>query len=89
MKTMALNSVRNNSTHLSLSQMITITSNAIHRYGKCENIVATVAIACTLIVLTGVASYSILTMTIGTVMLILAITPTLMRWLKEDYERDF
>lgn len=89
MKAMALNSVRNNTTHVSLSQTLTIISNAIHRYGKCENLVATVTIACTLIVLAGVASFSIITMTIGAALLILAITPTLKRWLQEDYERDF
>lgn len=86
---MALNSVKNNQAQINFSQLIANLSNSIHRYSKCENLVAVLAVTCTLIILAGAVSLSISTMIVGTAILILSITPTILRWAREDYNRDF
>ena len=88
MKAMALNSVQNSQTTVETAQFFATIGKAIEAYSKNEGLLMTVAILCALVVMLGVMMMNTAIMISGVVLLVLGLTPTIVRWSKEDYNKE-
>ena len=84
MKTMALNSTRNNQSAVILSQLLSIVSKVITICAKNENLVTAIAVVCTLIIMLGVVLMSKSLMSFGAIALVVVVTPMINRWCREE-----
>lgn len=87
MKAMALNQVQNNQSTVETAQILSVIAKAVESYSKNESLLMTMAIICALVVMTGVVMMNAVVMIGGVVLLVLGLTPTIVRWCKEDYNR--
>ena len=88
MKAMALNSVQNSKSIVETAQVFAAISKSIEEYSKNENLLMTVAIICALVVMLGVMVMNAVVMISGVALLVLGLTPAIVRWCKEDYNRE-
>ena len=88
MKAMALNSVQNSKSTVETAQVFAAISKSIEEYSKNENLLMTVAIICALVVMLGVMVMNAVVMISGVALLVLGLTPAIVRWCKEDYNRE-
>lgn len=88
MKAMALKQVQNEKSTVLTSQLFANVMNAISEYGKNEDLAVSIAVICTLAILVGVAVMSKVLMISAVVALIVVFIPTVLRWIKEDYNRE-
>ena len=88
MKAMALNSVQNSKSTVETAQVFAAISKSIEEYSKNESLLMTVAIICALVVMLGVMMMSAVVMISGVALLVLGLTPAIVRWSKEDYNRE-
>ena len=85
---MALNSVQNSKSTVETAQVFAVISKSIEEYSKNENLLMTVAIICALVVMLGVMMMNAVVMISGVALLVLGLTPAIVRWCKEDYNRE-
>ena len=88
MEAMALKQVQKEKTTVMTSRMITKIATFVTEYGKNEDLAVTIAMICTLVILAGVAMMNIAVMVMAALVLIVAFIPTVLRWVKEDYNRE-
>ena len=88
MKAMALNSVQNSKSTVETAQVFAAISKSIEEYSKNENLLMAVAIICALVVMLGVMMMNAVVMISGVALLVLGLTPAIVRWCKEDYNRE-
>ena len=88
MKAMALNSVQNSKSTVETAQVFAVISKSIEEYSKNENLLMTVAIICALVVMLGAMMMNAVVMISGVALLVLGLTPAIVRWCKEDYNRE-
>ena len=88
MKAMALNQVQNSQSTVETAQVFAAICKAIEEYSKNESLLMTVAIICALVVMLGAMMMNATVMVSGAVLLVLGLTPTIVRWCKEDYNRE-
>ena len=88
MKAMALNSVQNSKSTVETAQVFAAISKSIEEYSKNENLLMAVAIICALVVMLGVMMMNAVVMISGVALLVLRLTPAIVRWSKEDYNRE-
>ena len=89
MKAMALNQVQDTQATAVATQVMNAIGKAVENYGKNDSAVMFVAIVCAVVVLLGVAMMSASVMIAGVTVLILALTPTILRWLREDSHCEY
>ena len=85
---MALNSVQNSKSTVETAQVFAAISKSIEEYSKNENLLMAVAIICALVVMLGVMMMNAVVMISGVDLLVLGLTPAIVRWRKEDYNRE-
>ncbi len=85
---MALNSVQKNQSTMTVTQLLGVVSKAITTYGKREDLVTSVAILCTLVVMIGSVFMSTAMMVTGAVALVIAFAPAIIRWSVQDYNKE-
>lgn len=83
MKAMALNSVQNSKSTVETAQVFAAISKSIEEYSKNENLLMTVAIICALVVMLGVMMMNAVVMISGVALLVLGLTPAIVRWAKK------
>lgn len=88
MKTMALNSVQNEKSTVMTSQLLANVMNTISKYEVNEDLAVLIVVICTLSILVGVAMMNTAVMVVAVLVLIVAFVPTVLRWIKEDYDRE-
>lgn len=88
MRTMALNTARENQNSVGLSQILHSMAKSIVELANNENTVAIIAVLCTLVVLLGVVMLQAVVIAIGVSMLVVAVAPIFYKWCKEDVNRD-
>ena len=88
MKAMALNSVQNSKSTVETAQVFAAISKSIEEYSKNENLLMTLAIICALVVMLGVMMMNAVVMISGVALLVLGLTPAIVCWCKEDYNRE-
>ena len=88
MKAMALNSVQNSKSTVETAQVFAAISKSIEEYSKNENLLMTLAIICALVVMLGVMMMNAVVMISGVALLVLGLTPAIVRWCKEAYNRE-
>ena len=83
MKTMALNHVRNNETQMrSLSQVLVALGKSISEYGKNEETVAAILVACVLCVIVAVVMCDVVMIVLSGSAFLFALMPMLYHWTK-------
>lgn len=85
---MALNSVQNSKSTVETAQVFAAISKSIEEYSKNENLLMAVAIICALVVMLGAMMMNAVVMISGVALLVLGLTPAIVRWCKEDYNRE-
>ena len=88
MKAMALNSVQNSKSTVETAQVFAAISKSIEEYSKNENLLMAVAIICALVVMLGAMMMNAVVMISGVALLVLGLTPAIVRWSKEVYNRE-
>lgn len=81
---MALNSTQNNQVTAVVAKFLAAVSKAIAEFGQKEDLVLAIAVVCTLAIMAGVVLMNTAVMISALAVLILAFTPTILRWAKSD-----